>query len=248
MARFLILTSPLDPNPTVVERKGFTHFGSRTLIGLVEVLSDETRVEEIFWNFSRLQGKRRITLQQNPYFYKGLPRSARAYTDDFTAEPIENFRDATDILVLTDRESRVYLKTNETRRVFGNVWGLDEAIIFKGQPVVCRSSLLMPPLDIHGKLQGDRIVEADIQGTPNVWTRAESESSVTPPVDRLQRSQDRGPADPSWNRTFQDWRQLVRDSLDSPNDNRDVYIEPRNVRLESPVDSISRTPPPHPHY
>ena len=244
MARFLILTSPLDPNPTVVERKGFTHFGSRTLTGLVEVLGDETRVEEIFWNFSRLQGKQRITLQQNPYFYKGLPRSARSYTDDFTAEPIENFRDATEILVLTDKQSRVYLKTKETRRVFGNVWGVDEAIIFKGQSVVCRSSLLMPLLDIHGKLQGDRIVEAAIQGTPNVWTRAESESLVTPPVERLQRSQDSGPADPSWNRIFQDWRQSVRDSLDSPNVN--VYIDTWNAPPESPVDWVSsRTPPPH---
>jgi hypothetical protein len=128
VARFSILTSPLDPDPIKVE----------------QVLSDETRVEEIFWNFSRLQGDQRITLQQNPYFYKSLPRSARAYTHDFTAEPIENFRDATEILVLIDRPSRVFLQTDETKRVFGNVWALDEAIIFKGQRFVCRRPLLMP--------------------------------------------------------------------------------------------------------
>jgi hypothetical protein len=207
------------------------------------VLSDETRVEEIFWNFSRLQGDQRITLQQNPYFYKGLPKSARAYTHDFTAEPIENFRDATEILVLVDRQSRVFLQTDETRRVFGNVWAPDEAIIFKGQRFVCRCPLLMPPLDIHGRLQGDRVVGEALQGTPYVWTRAER--SVTPTVEgKHGEPRSSGPVNPSWDRTLENWLQLVRDSLNFPTVN--VYINTRDAPPENPVplDRVSRTSTP----
>jgi hypothetical protein len=106
------------------------------------VLCEETSVEEVFWNFSRLEGNQRITLQQNPYFYKGLPRSARAYNHDFTAEPIENFRDETEILVLIDKQSRVFLEAGEIKRVFGNFWEPDQAIIFKGQLFFRRLPLL----------------------------------------------------------------------------------------------------------
>ncbi|KAF8264358.1 hypothetical protein EI94DRAFT_1738614 [Lactarius quietus] len=181
VARFLILSSPLDPSPTVVE----------------QVLGEETSVEEVFWNFRRLQGNQRITLKQNPYFYKGLPKSARAYNHSFTAEPIENFQDATEILVLLDQQSRVFLEAGEIRRVFGNFWVPDEAIIFK---------------DIHGRLEGERVVVADIQGAPHLWIRGEL--SITPPPAGEPNLS--SPADPLWNRIFENLRQLVRGSLDSP--------------------------------
>ena len=104
------------------------------------MLGEETRVEEILWNFSRLKGNRRVTLKQNPHFYTGLPRSACDYSDEFTTDPIEKFwdatLDATDIWVLTHERSRVFLETDNKKRAFGNFWVPDEAIIFKGPRVV----------------------------------------------------------------------------------------------------------------
>ncbi|KAI9450391.1 hypothetical protein BJY52DRAFT_1215514 [Lactarius psammicola] len=78
-----------DPSPNVVK----------------QVLCEKSNAEEIIWNFSRLKDKR-ITLKQNPRFYRGLPSSAHAYSDCFTTDPIENFWDATNeiqIWVLTDK-------------------------------------------------------------------------------------------------------------------------------------------------
>lgn len=95
-------------------------------------------MEEVLWNFSRLKGDERITLKQNPSFYRGLPSSADAYGGDFSTEPIENFRNGTEFFVLTDKRCRVFLEVNEKKRVFGNFWVLepDATIIFKGQRIV----------------------------------------------------------------------------------------------------------------
>ena len=93
-------------------------------------------MQEILWNFSRLKGNQRITLKQNPHFYGGLPKSARDYSDEFTTDPIEKFWDASEIWVLTDERSRVFLETDKKKRAFGNFWVPDEAIIFKGPRVV----------------------------------------------------------------------------------------------------------------
>ena len=204
-----------------------THTIPRNLRDLAEVLGEETSVEEVFWNFSRLEGNQRITLQQNPYFYKGLPRSARAYSHEFTAEPIENFQDETEILVLVDKQSRLFLETGEIKRVFGNFWVPDEAIIFKGQRVVHRLQLLMHMPDIHGRLMGERVVAADIKTTPHLWIRMEP--SVTPG--------DRSPGNPLNNGMFKDWRQLVRESLGSPNVS--ICISTKNAPPEG--NWVSRT-------
>ena len=228
---------------------------------MAEVLGEETRVEEILWNFSRLKGDQRITLKQNPHFYRDLSRSARAYSDDFTTDPIEKFWDATpgatDIWVLTHERSRVFLETDNKKRAFGNFWVPDEAIIFKGPRVVLlhRVSNLtrsrIPP-DIGGRLEGEGIVAADIRGTPNLWHREEPRVPrvISPPMRRTTT----GPAIPSdlppidtnpvRGRIFEDWRQLVRDTLDSPNIS--VCISTKGTPPESPKDWVSRIfPEPH---
>jgi hypothetical protein len=101
---------------------------------------------EVLWNFSRCKGNKRITLKQNPHFYKDLPRK---YEDDFQSDPIEQFLDALGdskgdsldrgrpkpkpkISVLTDRQGRIYLESEQGPRAFGNVWCPQKAIIFKG--------------------------------------------------------------------------------------------------------------------
>ena len=190
------------------------HTIPHNLTDLAEVLGEETSVEEVFWNFSRLKGNQRITLQQNPYFYKGLPRSARAYGHEFTAEPIEKFRDETDVLVLIDKESRLFLETGKIKRVFGNFWEPDKAIIFKGQRRGVLHRPLLPLLihvpDIHGRLMGESIVAADIPCTPKLWTRVEPSTTSGEPNFV-------SPVNPLRNGMFVDWAQLVRKSLGSPN-------------------------------
>ncbi|KAH9173176.1 hypothetical protein EDB89DRAFT_743725 [Lactarius sanguifluus] len=229
VARFLLPGSSLpDTHPKVVE----------------QMLGEETSVQEILWNFSRLEGKKRITLKQNPHFYKGLPNSAREYNDEFTSDPIVKFWDATDeIWVLTDERSRVYLETEKRTRAFGNFWVPDEAIIFK---------------EIGGRLEGERIVAEDIGGTPNLWHR--EEPAVIPPPIRRPAGLAANPSDlppidtnPVRGKTFEDWRQLVRGTLNSPNislristkgtppESEDDWVRssPTNTTPDSPTQSFS---------
>ena len=137
VARFLLPRSLNDARPDVVEREHrFTYATSGNLTAVAEVLGEETGVEEILWNFSRLKGNQRVTLKQNPHFYTGLPKSACGYSDEFINDPIDKFWDATEISVLTHERSRVFLETGDRKRAFGNFWVPDEAIIFKGPRVV----------------------------------------------------------------------------------------------------------------
>ncbi|KAH9051162.1 hypothetical protein EDB83DRAFT_2522258 [Lactarius deliciosus] len=228
VTRFLLPGSLPDKNPDVVE----------------QILGEETSVQEILWNFSRLEGKKRITLKQNPHFYKGLPSSAREYSDEFTSDPIVKFWDATDeIWVLTDERSRVFLESEKRTRAFGNFWVPDEAIIFK---------------EIGGRLEGERIVAEDIGGTPNLWHR--EEPAVIPPSIRQSTCQAANPSDlppidtnPVRGKTFEDWRQLVRGTLNFPNisiristkctppESEDDWVlsSPTNTTPDSPTHTFS---------
>jgi hypothetical protein len=97
-----------------------------------EVLGEGSNLSEILWNFSRYKDpKERLTLKQNPHFYRDLPRE---YRDDFQRNPIENFLDTPEhkIFVLTDRQGLVYLESGQGPRAFGNVWRPQTALIFKG--------------------------------------------------------------------------------------------------------------------
>lgn len=103
-----------------------------SLIHEPEVLCSKSDLQEILWNFSRLRGEGRLTLKQNPHFYKNLPASLEAYGCNFQTDPIENFLQARKIHVLTDKPGRVYLETPRHSRAFGNVWVPNDTIIFKG--------------------------------------------------------------------------------------------------------------------
>jgi hypothetical protein len=104
------------------------------LIRMLEVLRRAARLDEVLWNFSRFDDKRRITLQDNPHFYLELPTSADAYTREFRTLPVQDMQliSNSTVYVLVDRPSRVFLETEQETRIFGNVYMLKDVMIFKG--------------------------------------------------------------------------------------------------------------------
>jgi hypothetical protein len=118
----------------------FLLFPNLTLV--TEVLSQRSTLPEILWNFGRFKDARRLTLKENPHFYKftHLPTSPEAYVGDFKTDPIDNFQHAK-ICVLTDKPGRLYLETDQNSRAFGNVWVPNDAIIFKGSRITFLSTL-----------------------------------------------------------------------------------------------------------
>lgn len=112
-----------------------------------EVLSRNSTIPEVLWNFSRFKkGENRLTLKQNPHFYKfrDIPSTAEGFNGRFTADPIAEDKDFqiqfqpehAKICVITDSDKpgRIFLETAQHRRAFGNVWHIPDnnAIIFKG--------------------------------------------------------------------------------------------------------------------
>jgi len=99
------------------------------------MLGQTSDTKEIMWNFSRSRNKEsRLTLKQNPHFYKMLPTSPENYGDKFLLKPIETYLHKR-ISVLTDNpclRGRLFLETVKEKRAFGNIWVPKEAIIFKG--------------------------------------------------------------------------------------------------------------------
>jgi hypothetical protein len=137
IVEFLLHKSLPDKNPTIVKReRDFT----RSLMvsdPIPEVLSPSSDTKEILWNFSRFKDGRRLTLKDNPHFYKKLPTSAEKYEGQFRTVPVETFQQEK-ISVLTDNPhltGRLFLETAKEKRAFGNVWVPMEAIIFKGSYV-----------------------------------------------------------------------------------------------------------------
>jgi len=98
------------------------------------MLSHSAGIEEVLWNFTQFEDERRITLHDNPHFYSDLPSSFDAYTARFRALPIENFapKPNATIYVLVDQPRRVFLETRHDTRIFGNVFVLNDVMIFKG--------------------------------------------------------------------------------------------------------------------
>jgi hypothetical protein len=133
IVEFLLFKSLPDNNPTIVKREyQLTDTVLHYLTLLSEELSKGSKLTEILWNFARYKDGRRLTLSQNPHFYKDLPRNKDGYRDDFQREPTEDFSGSAGIFVLTDRPGRVYLESDQNARAFGNVWAPSKAMIFKG--------------------------------------------------------------------------------------------------------------------
>lgn len=165
-----------------------------------EVLSRESNLPEILWNFSRLEGLGRLTLKQNPHFYKfpDFPKTRKKYHGEFKVDPIEDFRDAIEldarIWVITDKPGRIFIKTPHHMRAFGNVWHVpdNDAIIFKGSSMTLPflpSFLTNSLLDICGNIEGEDVVHVSIRSPselrylerlPSPSTSPSSEVSPSP--------------------------------------------------------------------
>ena len=130
---FHLYRSLPDNRPTIVKREGNFQV-AYVSDPIPEELSASSDLNEIMWNFSRCKDERRLTLKDNPHFYKTFPTSAEHYGGRFRAIPVEAFLHNR-ISVLTDNPrltGRVFLETAKLKRVFGNVWVPGKAIIFKG--------------------------------------------------------------------------------------------------------------------
>jgi hypothetical protein len=148
---------------------------------ILEALCEGSDLEEILWNFSCIKDKdkdkMRITLNQNPHFYKELPTSLEAYGSRFQTDPIHDFhwQDVKEVYVLCNKPGHVYLETPKKKRAFGNTWVPAKAIIFKGFPLVPCPFLIFLPLttdvysDVCGKLEGEDIVGECIESTADIW-------------------------------------------------------------------------------
>jgi hypothetical protein len=194
------------------------------------VLDQHSGFSEVLWIFGCLRDDsetRRLTLEQNPHFYPRLPTLPEAYGGNFRMEPIGTFQHER-VSVLVDKPNhagQIFLETARETRVFGNVWVPNETIIFKGSCLLCCFSLSDALLDVCGNLVGESIVEAAINGIPNIWSFEE-------PLRRPLASHSPNQNSPSLTVTatqltsaegilIRDWREPIRQMLQSRDD---VYI------------------------
>ena len=146
-------------------------------------------------------------------------------------DPIQTFQHEV-ISVLTDHsyfEGQVFLEIAGRLRVFGNVWALNDCIIFKGSfPLIgafngpfCFFSLSDTLLDIRGKLEGENVVAAAIPGVPNLWCFVGlwPELVPAPYMTTTQITSAEGAL-------IQDWRELIRQMLRSPGINIHITDTP----------------------
>ncbi|KAH9054700.1 hypothetical protein EDB87DRAFT_1425447 [Lactarius vividus] len=188
---FVLLQSPLavlhDPDSIIVP----------------QLLSPKPTAGEILWNFARLEGRARVTLEQNPRFYMGLPIHEGAFGPEFSKDSMEDFvlRSNDTVYVLVDRPGRVFLKTGHGNRMFGNVWMLNGTLIFK---------------DSRGRLESERLVRRDIFGGTGWYCQR----LVAPPKPRARLNHSCIPAitttsltNPTAGTTFEDWTFLSQPAL-----------------------------------
>lgn len=106
------------------------------LITPSELLNNDSKLQEILWNFTRFPPERRITLSQSPHFYGHLPSQNTNWSEFDSQATEENWhtRHPQPICVLTNTTGRrVFLELGRTPRAFDNVWSVDEILIFKSQ-------------------------------------------------------------------------------------------------------------------
>ena len=195
-----------------------------------EVLSVTPSLSEILWNFSRHEGRARITLEQNPHFYSSLPADESAYTPTFKHHPLRDLstlKPHDTVYVLVDRPGRVFLESEREQRRFGNVWNLNGTQIFQGVHHFSSRQFLSDIFpDSSGVLEGEKLVRNTIIGN---WRRYDEPSvflnfeflarlcrSHLPPIITTPS------VNPTLGRPFDDWTVLSHPSSYS----RNMHIYP----------------------
>ena len=196
------------------------------------MLGPHLGLSEVLWIFSNFNDENiRLALEQNPCFYRTLSTSPKVYGGEFRMDPIETFQhERVSVLVDNpDQAGQVFLETAEEVLAFVNVWVPNDAIIFKGPCLFISTSFSDTLLDVRGTLVGESVVEAAIQGIPNIWCFEELALSPASQL-ALSANQNRrnGPSltvnatqiTSAAGTLMRDWREPILRMLQS----RDVYI------------------------
>jgi len=122
---------------------------------------------EILWNFGHFDDKDRITLAQNPHFYRGLPTSWSGYGVGFESQPTTHYHDK--VYVVINNSHRVLLQCIERPRVLDNIWVTNGILIVRGSCIPFFLSLTDTSLDTCGNLQGEAIVTSSIPALNLFW-------------------------------------------------------------------------------
>ena len=204
------------------------------------IIDPSSGLLDVLWMFSRFMGEnQRITLKQNPHFYKRLPTTPEAYGGEFRMKPTLTFQHER-ISVLIDSSGhagRVFLEAAGSTRAFGNVWVVNDVIVFKGSYRSSHFSLSDTLIDVRGKLDGESIIGEAIRGIPNLWCFKERPLSLAsqPALSPIQNSSSltvtASQITSAAGILIRDWREPIRQMLQS----RDV-----NIRItDKPPDSTS---------
>ena len=209
-------------------------------------LCRSSNLNEDLWNFGRFKDKRRLTLKQNPHFYDVLPEK---YGRNFRTDPIETFQRER-ISVLTDNSGqagRIYIQASKKSRVFGNVWALKDAFIFKGSKLLLNSFSLANTLsDIFGALEGESIIGSVIQDTPNLWCFEEpprsypSQTPLSPALNSSSRTTTATPTTSPTGDLIGDWKGPIRRMMSTKDVN--IRISPDSPTNSSRGDSALPSP------
>ena len=114
------------------------------------ICNSESKLSDILWVFSHYvpppkkpkdpEGKRYLTLAQNPHFYDGPPIFPTTCVDTFETQPTKDYQGT--ICVLTNNEHRVFLELDKKRRrTFDGVWKTNDILILKGS---CPTFIFFP--------------------------------------------------------------------------------------------------------
>jgi hypothetical protein len=131
----LTSTTSTEPITNVVHRERTTHqCHFWYLIPIPVELTNKSKTTEILWNFIRCVGDR-LTLAKNPHFYRRLPTSPTATSNDFP-DPIESDWHEHPIYVLSNIPGRIFLECGRGPKqqwAFDNVWDINGTLIFRRQ-------------------------------------------------------------------------------------------------------------------
>ncbi|KAI9430055.1 hypothetical protein H4582DRAFT_2020341 [Lactarius indigo] len=149
---FWILKSPADRHLALI----VTH-----------EINPEANISELLWMFARLPKDQRVALKQNPHFYlsRDLSDRSHTYNDEFVLKPLRELKPEKDlvVLVLSDRNGRIYFDYKKFSRTYGNIWKPHNTIILK---------------DLQGTLEAANRIIPKINGEVCVWKRG---SDLDPP-------------------------------------------------------------------
>jgi hypothetical protein len=90
-------------------------------------------------------------------------------------DPVQTFQhERISVLIDSSYRRAVFLETAGRTRAFSNIWTVNGHLIFQGSFPLCVFFFLSDTLlDVRGKLEGDSVVGAAIQGIPNLWCSME---------------------------------------------------------------------------